>query len=55
MAIAVADIGKQVREILYGTRDGVFQYDQKFSYATKTAGRIRVPAQSTPRGCAGVN
>lgn len=37
MAIAVADIGKQVREILYGTRDGVFQYDQKFSYATKTA------------------
>eukprot|EP00878_Enallax_costatus_P000503 GHUV01000597.1.p1 GENE.GHUV01000597.1~~GHUV01000597.1.p1 ORF type:complete len:276 (+),score=95.68 GHUV01000597.1:153-980(+) len=37
MAIAVADIGKQVREILYGTRDGVFQYDQKFTYSTKTA------------------
>lgn len=49
MAIAVADIGKQVREILYGTRDGVFQYDQKFSYATKTAGRMRGEEQSTPQ------
>lgn len=37
MAIAVADIGKSVRDILYGAKDGVFQYDQKFSYATKTA------------------
>eukprot|EP00879_Flechtneria_rotunda_P000674 GHRR01000788.1.p1 GENE.GHRR01000788.1~~GHRR01000788.1.p1 ORF type:complete len:305 (+),score=82.67 GHRR01000788.1:80-994(+) len=37
MAISVADIGKSVRDILYGTKDGVFQYDQKFTYSTKTA------------------
>lgn len=38
MAIALADIGKSVREILYGTpKEGTFNYDQKVTYATKTA------------------
>ena len=55
MAIAVADIGKQVREILYGTRDGVFQYDQKFTYSTKTAGRSDGAQEATLRGCADAN
>lgn len=38
MAIALADIGKSVREVLYGTpKEGVFNFDQKVTYATKTA------------------
>ncbi len=38
MAIALADVGKSVREILYGTpKEGTFSYDQKVTYATKTA------------------
>lgn len=38
MAIALADVGKSVREILYGTpKEGTFIYDQKVTYATKTA------------------
>ena len=38
MAIALADVGKSVREILYGTpKEGTFTYDQKVTYSTKTA------------------
>jgi hypothetical protein len=38
MAIALADVGKSVREILYGTpKEGTFGYDQKVTYSTKTA------------------
>jgi hypothetical protein len=38
MAIALADVGKSVREILYGTpKEGTFVYDQKVTYSTKTA------------------
>lgn len=37
-AVALADIGKSVREVLAGTpKEGTFQFDQKVTYATKTA------------------
>lgn len=46
MAIALADVGKSVREILYGTpKEGTFNYDQKVVYSTKTAdGVVRATA-----------
>jgi voltage-dependent anion channel protein 2 len=40
MAVAIADIGKAVRDVLYGAKDGVYQYNQKLSLATRTADGI---------------
>lgn len=50
MAIALADVGKSVREILYGTpKEGTFVYDQKVTYSTKTAdGVVRFQACAAP-------
>jgi hypothetical protein len=42
MAVAISDIGKEVRSILYGAKDGVFQYDQKLSYSTRTADGVQL-------------
>lgn len=42
MAVAISEIGKEVRNILYGAKDGVFQYDQKFSYSTRTADGVQL-------------
>lgn len=50
MAIALADVGKSVREILYGTpKEGTFVFDQKVTYSTKTAdGVVRFQACAAP-------
>jgi hypothetical protein len=52
MAIALADVGKSVREILYGTpKEGTFTYDQKVTYSTKTADgvvRLALSAAASP-------
>jgi hypothetical protein len=51
MAIALADIGKSVREVLYGTpKEGVFGFDQKVTYATKTADGV-VSVAARERAC----
>eukprot|EP00775_Hariotina_reticulata_P011516 gene11516-11659_t len=50
MAIAVADIGKSVRDILYGIKDGVFQYDNKVSMSTKTADGVALTLSAVQKG-----
>jgi hypothetical protein len=55
MAIALADVGKSVREILYGTpKEGTFTYDQKVTYSTKTADGVVRLAVSTAASLAWV-
>jgi voltage-dependent anion channel protein 2 len=50
MAIAVADIGKSVRDILYGIKDGVFQYDNKVGMSTKTADGVALTLSAVQKG-----
>lgn len=55
MAIALADVGKSVREILYGTpKEGTFTYDQKVTYSTKTADGVVRLALSSAASLTGV-
>lgn len=50
MAIAVADIGKSVRDVLYGAKDGVFQYDNKVTISTKTADGVALTLAAIQKG-----
>lgn len=47
---AFADVGKSAREILTGTRDGVFQFDQKVTLTSKTADGVALTLVGVNKG-----
>jgi voltage-dependent anion channel protein 2 len=46
---AFTDIGKSAREVLFGGREGVFQYNQQVTISSKTANGIEFTASSLKR------
>eukprot|EP00877_Chromochloris_zofingiensis_P004036 jgi/Chrzof1/13633/Cz08g05060.t1 len=47
---AFYDIGKAAKDVLLGSKEGVFQFDQKFSVATKTADGVALTVAAVNKG-----
>jgi len=47
---AFGDVGKAAREVLFGTKDGVFQYDQRFALTSKTADGVALTLLAINKG-----
>ena len=50
MAAAYADIGKGAKEVLSGSREGVFQFDQKLTASSKTADGVALTLTAINKG-----
>lgn len=45
-----ADVGKDVREVLFGGREGLYQFDQKLTLNTKTADGVALVLSAINKG-----